>query len=82
MPETRLRERGPRTFDEIPPEELRVVARHVSEHFKLEPRSDAHLRAILEYFDLKRLTAQVGTALLEILEQKDEELGLFGGQDQ
>jgi hypothetical protein len=29
--------------------------------------SDEHLRAILELFDLKRLTAQVGTRLLQIL---------------
>ena len=31
--------------------------------------SDEHLRAVLEYFDLKRLTTQVGTTLLEILER-------------
>lgn len=30
--------------------------------------SDEHLRAVLECFDLKRLTAQVGTTLLEILD--------------
>ena len=29
--------------------------------------SDEHLRAILECFDLKRLTTQVGTSLLEFL---------------
>jgi hypothetical protein len=34
--------------------------------------SDEHLRAILEYFDLKRLTTQVGTTLLEILDGPNE----------
>ena len=34
--------------------------------------SDEHLRAILECFDLKRLTTQVGTALLEILDRPNE----------
>jgi hypothetical protein len=32
--------------------------------------SDEHLRAILEFFDLRRLTTQVGTTLLEILEKQ------------
>jgi hypothetical protein len=34
--------------------------------------SDGHLRAILECFDLKRLTTQVGTTLLEILDRRNE----------
>jgi hypothetical protein len=38
----------------------------------LEPGSDEHLRAILELFDLKRLTAQVGTRLLEILDRAED----------
>ena len=29
--------------------------------------ADEHLRAILEFFELKRLTVQVGTKLLDIL---------------
>lgn len=33
--------------------------------------SDEHLRATLEFFDLKRLTTQVGTRLLEILKSLD-----------
>jgi hypothetical protein len=40
----------------------------------LEPLSDEHLRTILEIFDPKRLTTQVGTTLLEILERQDERL--------
>ena len=35
----------------------------------LDPGSDDHLRAILDIYDLKRLTTQVGTSLLEILEK-------------
>lgn len=31
--------------------------------------SDEHLHAVLELFDLKRLTTQVGTVLLKILER-------------
>jgi hypothetical protein len=65
-PPIRLRCRGPRTFEEIPPAELRAASKLVSETLHLE-----HLRAILEYFDLKRLTAQVGTTLLEILDRAE-----------
>jgi hypothetical protein len=66
------RRRGPRTFEEIPPGELRYVGQHVLKTLDLEPLSDEHLRAILEVFDLKRLTTQVGTTLLEILERQDD----------
>jgi very-short-patch-repair endonuclease len=65
----KLRCRGPRTFEEIPPGELRAVSNHLLENSHIEPRTDAHLRAILECFELKRLTAQVGTRLLEILDE-------------
>ena len=75
-----LRARGPRDFDEIPPSELQLVARHLSRDERFESGSDAHLRAVLEYFDLKRLTAQVGNRLLDVLNLSysyvDE---LFGG---
>ncbi len=65
------RRRGPRTFDEIPPGELRAVGRHLCEARQMTRGSDEHLRAILEYFDLKRLTAQVGTTLLEVLDRQE-----------
>jgi hypothetical protein len=68
-PSVRIRCRGPRLFDEIPPGELRAAAKHLSQTQQLESGSDDHLRAILEYFDLKRLTAQVGTRLLEIIDE-------------
>jgi very-short-patch-repair endonuclease len=68
----KLRARGPRSFEEIPPGELRVAATHVFQADRMIWGSDEHLRAILEFFDLKRLTTQVGTRLLEILEQLDD----------
>jgi hypothetical protein len=57
----------PRIFEEIPPGELRAVGQFSAEALHLEPETDEHLRAILERFDLKRLTAQVSAALSEIL---------------
>ena len=71
-PPVKLRSRGPRTFEEIPPGELRAVGKHLSETRDMRCGSDEHLRAILEYFDLKRLTTQVGTTLLEILDRPNE----------
>jgi len=69
-PPIRLRTRGPRSFEEIPPSELQVVARYLLERHSFSSGSDEHLRAVLECFDLKRLTTQVGTTLLEILERR------------
>ena len=69
-PPVRLRSRGPRSFEEIPPSELQVVAMYLAERHGFSPGSDEHLRAVLECFDLKRLTTQVGTMLLEILERR------------
>jgi len=68
-PPIRLRSRGPRSFEEIPPSELQVVAKYVSQRDGFSLGTDDHLRAVLECFDLKRLTTQVGT-LLEILERR------------
>ncbi|MFA4947865.1 MAG: AAA domain-containing protein [Candidatus Krumholzibacteriia bacterium] len=69
-PPIRLRSRGPRSLEEIPPSELQVVAMYLAERHGFSSGSDEHLRAILECFDLKRLTTQVGTTLLEILERR------------
>jgi very-short-patch-repair endonuclease len=69
-PLIRLRRRGPRSFEEIPPSELKVVAIYLAQQNGFLSGSDEHLHAILEHFDLKRLTTQVGTALLDILERK------------
>jgi hypothetical protein len=68
----RLRLRGPRTFEEIPPSELRAAGKYLAQTHDLEPGSDEHLRAILECFDLKRLTTQAGTTILEVLDRKTE----------
>jgi hypothetical protein len=68
-PPIKLRTRGPRSFEEIPPSELQVVARYLLERHSCPSGSDEHLRAVLECFDLKRLTTQVGTTLLEVLER-------------
>ena len=68
----RMRCRGPRSFEEIPPGELRAVGKHLCETRHISSGSDEHLRAILEAFDLKRLTTQVGTMLLEILDRENE----------
>jgi len=68
-PPIKLRTRGPRSFEEIPPSELQVVARYLLERHSFPSGSDEHLRAVLECFDLKRLTTQVGTTLLKVLER-------------
>ncbi len=68
-PAVRLRRRGPRSFEQIPPSELQLVARYLLERPGFAPGSDEHLRAVLECFDLKRLTTQVNTRLLEILKR-------------
>jgi hypothetical protein len=67
-PPVRLRTRGPRQFEEIPPGELRAMSDYLLEEHPLDFGSGDHLRAVLEGFGLKRLTTQVGTMLLQILE--------------
>ena len=70
-PAAKLRCRGPRTFEEIPPGELRAVDRYLSETLHLKTGTSEHLRTILDYFELKRLTAQVEARLLDIIDKKD-----------
>ena len=69
-PPIKLRTRGPRAFEEIPPSELLVLAKYLEDQHKVKSGSDEHLRAILECYDLKRLTTQVGISLLEIIERQ------------
>jgi very-short-patch-repair endonuclease/Cdc6-like AAA superfamily ATPase len=69
-PPIRLRTRGPRTFEEIPPSELKRVARYLAECEGLSFKSEEHMRAILNCFDLKRLTTQVVTTLQDILNRQ------------
>lgn len=67
QPAVYVRERGPRVFEEIPPSELQLVARRLSKQLGFEPGSDAHLRAILDQFELVRLTPQVSAGLNQAL---------------
>ncbi len=69
-PPVLVRDRGPREFEEIPASELQLVARLLARDNDMDPGSDEHLRAVLEFFELKRLTVQVGTTLLDILARK------------
>lgn len=63
-----LRKRGPRSFEEIPPSEILVASHIALKESSFHKGSDEHLHAILEMFDLKRLTAQTGTRLLETID--------------
>lgn len=65
-----VRNRGSRDFTEIPPSELLTVAKKLIKDSGFKKGSDEHLRAILEYYDLKRLTAQVSAVLLDVLERE------------
>jgi hypothetical protein len=69
-PPIRLRTRGPRSFEEIPPSEMNALARYLAERDGLSFGGEEHLRAILEWFDLKRLTTQVGTTLRDVLDRR------------
>jgi very-short-patch-repair endonuclease len=81
VPSVKVRTRGPRIFSEIPPSELRAVAKYVLEHAGVEAGTDEHLRSVLEHFDLRRLTTQVGTAILEIIDRKNDHVAdLFTGE--
>lgn len=67
MDAIRWRRRGARSFEEIPPSEVQAAARYLLQRRGYSSGSDEHLREILEMFDLKRLTMQVETTLLDIL---------------
>jgi len=70
VPAVVLRERGPRRFEEIPFSELQLVARRLLLDEGFESGSAPHLRAVLEQFEIKRLTVQVETRLLDILNRQ------------
>ncbi len=67
-----VRERGTREFNEIPPSELQLVARRLLEDRidDIKHGSEDHLRIVLDFYDLRRLTTSVGVRLLEILERQ------------
>ena len=68
-PAVKPRRRGPRTFEEIPPGELRAVAQRLSEALNLRAGSDEHLRALAESLDLPLVTS---AALHEVLGSQDD----------
>ncbi|MBZ0151859.1 MAG: AAA family ATPase [Planctomycetes bacterium] len=70
VPPVIARERGPRSFDEIPPSELQLIVRRLCARSGMQPGSDASLRATLESLELKRLTTQVGSAILDALQRR------------
>lgn len=53
-----IRTRGNRTFEEITPGEVQFIAKSIAQKRKLIVGSDEHLRAIMVFYDLKRLTTQ------------------------
>jgi hypothetical protein len=55
----------------MPPGELCAAAKRVFRADRMTWGSNEHLREILEFFDLKRLTTQVETRLLQILKWSD-----------
>jgi very-short-patch-repair endonuclease len=67
VPAVKPRRRGPRSFDEIPLDELRTVAHHLSEALNVAAGSDEHLHAIAESLELPLVTEEVRAALLEAL---------------
>jgi Superfamily I DNA and RNA helicases and helicase subunits len=62
-----LRERGPREFDEIPPSEVQLVARLITDRGDIEYGSEDCFRIILEHFGQKRLTSKIEDYLHYIL---------------
>ncbi len=69
MPPLKVRERGPRTFEEIPPSEVQIVARYLVDLHDFQPGSEEHLRAILDHFGLIRLTAKTVETLSLVLKR-------------
>lgn len=68
-PHVVVRLRGPRDLEEIPPSELQYVAKWIARSRDYESGSVPHLRAILEQFDLKRLTDQTTAILRDAIER-------------
>jgi hypothetical protein len=81
-PPVKIRTRGPRLFNEIPPDELRAVGQYISDKLSVERGTDEHLRLVLDHFDLRRLTTQVGTTILDILDKKTDSVAALFEDDQ
>jgi very-short-patch-repair endonuclease len=64
----RLRTSGGRTIDEIPPGEIRAVADRILSESSLIRESEEHLREILNFYGLKRLTDHTREKIIQALE--------------
>lgn len=76
LPETPpvvVRERGDRDIDEIPPAELKRVADELEQRTGYRPGDEALLRAVLDAYGLKRLTANTEQVLKAALGVGEEE---------
>ncbi len=62
-----VRERGPREFDEIPPSEVQLVARLLTNSGEIEYGSEDCFRIVLEHYGQKRLTNKIEDYLNYIL---------------
>jgi hypothetical protein len=58
-----LRKRGDRSLEEIPLGELFAISHLVAKYTNTSVGSEEHLRAILDWLDLKRLTTNAETIL-------------------
>jgi very-short-patch-repair endonuclease len=65
-----LRELGPRKFEDLPPSELQFVARRLVRDGGFDSGSEEHLRAILAFYGLQRLTALVESRIVDILNRR------------
>jgi very-short-patch-repair endonuclease len=62
-----LRKRGDRSLEEIPLGELYSITQSVALTRKIEAGNEAHLRAVLEVLDLKRLTSNAEAILKQAI---------------
>jgi hypothetical protein len=64
----RLRTSGGRIIDEIPPSEIRATSDRILAESSLIRESEEHLREILSFYGLKRLTEHTREKILQALE--------------
>ena len=67
QPDVRIRERGDREWDEIPPAEIRAAAELVRRANSCFAGSDAHLKATANYLGASRLTPRLAELLSRII---------------
>jgi hypothetical protein len=56
-------------FEEITPSEIQFIAKYIAKKRKLNTGSEDHLRVLLDFFELKRLTTQVSSSIFSILKR-------------